>query len=617
MSRRDHLKKLITNHTRRWQALKERQALYGLEAPVALLTEIEDIEQELAALHDELAALDKTAEPGSPSAAAAPIVSASLETQPITSAHTKPLSFAPDSQTPVRLFISARRQSKRDSALADYLADFLTGQGYEVFLDRERCTDLAWLDTVDRHLKQSHFLIVLLSEATAESELVQAEIRRAFEYRRRQGHPLTLPVRVAYDGLLPYTIDAFLNPLQYATWNGEVDNERVGQTLVAAINGHGPQPSPPPLRPDSKQLFVSEDGRMMSRERVITPPLPNVDLRFLEALEAPGGTVKLKDKFYVEREADGRLKREVSRAGTTTTIRAPYQTGKSSLLVRAVKHAREHGAFPVTLDLQRVDLDHLSLPDNFLRYLADYMVHALRLDPAQVEHFWQSAAGPQDKLTYLLEDYILPQAQGPVVLAMDEVDRLLQTHFHSDFFGLLRAWHNQRALDERWDRLNLVMVISTEPYHLIADPNQSPFNVGLKLYLQDFSEAQVRDLNQRHGRPVRAPEFTDFFGLLNGHPYLTRKALYTLVVKRWAWPDLLRLAIRDDGPFSDHLRRHAAELRHQPALRQGLRQVITEQRCADEEARFRLIRAGLIKQVASEVYTCRCDLYRHYFEDKL
>ena len=86
-------------------------------------------------------------------------------------------------------------------------------------------------------------------------------------------------------------------------------------------------------------------------------------------------------------------------------------------------------------------------------------------------------------------------AGGQIVpLALDEVDRLLQTPFHSDFFALLRSWHNSRALDEQWDKLNMIMVISTEPYLLIADVNQSPFNVGLKIYLEDFNEAQIRDL---------------------------------------------------------------------------------------------------------------------------
>jgi len=196
------------------------------------------------------------------------------------------------------------------------------------------------------------------------------------------------------------------------------------------------------------------------------------------------------------------------------------------------------------------------------------------------------------------------------------VDRLLQTPFHNDFFGLLRSWHNSRALDEQWDRLNIVMVISTEPYLLIADVNQSPFNVGLKLYLEDFNEAQVRDLNQRHGQPVADSEFSQLFDLLGGQPYLTRKALYLLLTENLSWVDLTRLAPLDQGPFGDHLRRHQWLLRNEPDLQEALRQVIQQHYSVNEMAIFRLLQAGLIKG-RGDAYSCRCDLYRLYFKDKL
>jgi hypothetical protein len=215
-----------------------------------------------------------------------------------------------------------------------------------------------------------------------------------------------------------------------------------------------------------------------------------------------------------------------------------------------------------------------------------------------------------------MEDYVLPETDAPIILALDEVDRLLQTPFHSDFFALLRSWHNSRALDEQWDKLDLVMVISTEPYLLIADVNQSPFNVGLKLYLEDFGDAQVNDLNHRHGAPVAEEEFPQLMELLAGHPYLTRKALYLLVTEDLSWSELLRVAAVDQGPFGDHLRRQQWLLRNEPDLRLALKQVVARQQCDDEMALFRLLQAGLIKG-SGDHYTCRCDLYRRYFKDKL
>ncbi len=52
-----------------------------------------------------------------------------------------------------------------------------------------------WLEEIDRQLKASDFLVVLLSKESADSEMVQAEVHRAYEYRKLQDRPRTLPVR--------------------------------------------------------------------------------------------------------------------------------------------------------------------------------------------------------------------------------------------------------------------------------------------------------------------------------------------------------------------------------------------------------------------------------------
>ena len=445
--------------------------------------------------------------------------------------------------------------------------------------------------------------------------MVKSEVRRAYDYRRSEGHPNILPVRVTYEDRLPYSIDAFLGPLQYVAWNTEADNERLARDVQAAMEGCWPNYLSVQAGPPISGLTVSEDGRVVADDGALHPPLPEFDPRCLDDLEAPGGAVKLRDKFYIEREADARLRREVVRAGSTVTIRAARQTGKSSLLVRGIHHAREHGAKAVSIDVQSVDKEYLESSDRFLRKLAEAIVRGLRLDPSQVEKAWSSSLGPQDKLTYLMEDYILPEAGAPIVLAMDEVDRLLQTSFHSDFFGMLRSWHNNRALDERWNTLNIIMVISTEPQLLIIG-TQSPFNVGLRLYLEDFTETQVRELNARHGSPVEASDMPRFMDLLSGHPYLVRKALYTLVTERLTLTDLMRVAATSQGPFGDHLRRLQWLLRDDPDLRGTLKQIINQGSCSDDQRFFRLLRAGLVKG-SGQVCKCRCDLYKTYFHEVL
>jgi AAA-like domain len=53
----------------------------------------------------------------------------------------------------------------------------------------------------------------------------------------------------------------------------------------------------------------------------------------------------------------------------------------------------------------------------------------------------------------------------PLMLAMGEVETVFDTAFRSDFFGMLRSWHNSRLpTSPAWIKLDLALVTSTEPY---------------------------------------------------------------------------------------------------------------------------------------------------------
>jgi hypothetical protein len=216
-----------------------------------------------------------------------------------------------------------------------------------------------------------------------------------------------------------------------------------------------------------------------------------------------------------------------------------------------------------------------------------------------------------------MEDYLLPQVKQNIVLAIDEADRLLQRPYHDTFFGLLRFWHNNRAMNELWENLDLVMVISTEPHLLISDVTQSPFNVGLKIRLEDFDETQVRELNRRHHYPLEEGQIASLVEFLDGHPYLTRKALYTLLTEGISWEKLAQIAATEASPFGDHLRRYLWLLRDQPELRKALKLILAKGNCQDETTFYRLYRAGLIKGTGCQACRMRCKLYEIYLADKL
>src|SRR5206468_9769560 len=91
-----------------------------------------------------------------------------------------------------------------------------------------------------------------------------------------------------------------------------------------------------------------------------------------------------------------------------------------------------------------------------------------------------------------------------LVWGLDEVDRLFNCPFSDVVFGLFRSWHNERSLNPEgpWGRLTLAIAYATEAHLFITDLNQSPFNVGTRLTLDDFTLEQVAELNRRYGSPL-------------------------------------------------------------------------------------------------------------------
>lgn len=368
------------------------------------------------------------------------------------------------------------------------------------------------------------------------------------------------------------------------------------------------------LEPDQISLLPLLQDAILYQENKESQPALQVDSDGIDMPIPPIGAIS--GQFYVTRDADALFKRLTLQKGTTIIIRGARQTGKSSLLAQGIIHAREHHVNVVHLDLQAVGQRPLQVYDHFLRYLAESIVSELELDLNLVENAWSSPyRSAPDKLSRLLRRDILPKSDKPIMLALDDVDELLKFDFRTDFFGLLRSWHNRRATKPLWSKLNIVLVISTEPHLLIADPYQSPFNVGKNIYLKDFSKEQLHDLAQRYRLSLQESEIDQLMALLNGHPYLTQQALYTLATESCSWAQLADLAMSDDGPFAAHLRRYYSLLRTKNDLKAALKQVIRKQSCP-KEAFHRLKRAGLVAGSHKQA-TFRCDLYQKYFEEAL
>jgi len=331
----------------------------------------------------------------------------------------------------------------------------------------------------------------------------------------------------------------------------------------------------------------------------------------------PTGPVSLDSPLYVERMADTKLKQELQKSGTITVVRGALQTGKTSLLLRGGDHARQQGASVIYLDFQRLfDQSQLSDMNRFFRHLAYALADPMHVSYSTVDSVWEPPLSAKDKMTRFVKNAILQEGQESVVLVMDEADVLLQTSFHGEFFGLLRAWHVQRHLEKIWRKLSIVVATWTHPSLFIDDVYQSPFNVGLEIRLDAFSREQVEDLNRRHRKPLQSEEITSAMNLLGGHPYLIRQALYTLLEREMTWPELEAIADKEESPFGNHLRYYLNLLHGDAELMNAMCEVLATGACPGGKAFLRLSSVGLVQRLGRKCVCC-CGLYETFFRSRL
>ena len=135
-----------------------------------------------------------------------------------------------------RVFLSYKRDVEPDQALAGEIVRGLERVGHGVFIDQRLIVGQAWAREIEKQVRDADYLIVFLTADSSSSEMVRGEIEMARHHAASAGHPHILPVRVKFDGPLPYPLNAYLDSIQYATWN---QRRRYAAPAAGIGRGHG------------------------------------------------------------------------------------------------------------------------------------------------------------------------------------------------------------------------------------------------------------------------------------------------------------------------------------------------------------------------------------------
>lgn len=340
-----------------------------------------------------------------------------------------------------------------------------------------------------------------------------------------------------------------------------------------------------------------------------------------EAIPEPCPDEEEEEGFiYVERPPIETLCYEaLLQPGALIRIKAPSLMGKTLLMARVLAQVSKQNYRTVSLNLHLADRADFTNLNKFLQWLCVSVGQSLRL-PNRLADYWDERYSTSKvNCTDYFEHYLLAKSDSPLVLCLDEVDRVFpHREVAQDFFSLLRAWHEQAKIRNIWKRLRLVVVHSTEVY-IPLNINESPFNVGLPIELPEFTPQQVQDLARRHGLNWTDAQVKQLMNIVGGHPYLVKEAISHLRnFPNISLEQLLQTAATEAGLYNNHLRRYLCVVQQHPELAKALEKVInaTSSVRLEPMQAYKLQSMGLVHLQGNDVMP-RCNLYKQYFGDCL
>jgi WD40 repeat protein len=241
-----------------------------------------------------------------------------------------------------------------------------------------------------------------------------------------------------------------------------------------------------------------------------------------------GGSLPADAPSYVERQCD-RDYYDLLKERKYCYVFNCRQMGKSSLRVRVTHKLQAEGIVCATIDPQKIGVEVTC--EQWYASAIRSLVGDLDLKSKFDLRSWireRELLSPVQRFAEFIETVVLQEIDAPIVIFVEEIDRLLSLKFGmDDFFGLVRSFFEDRPTKPDYNRLTFSFLGVATPTDLIQSHNTSAFNIGYAVEMAGFKLTEALPLMQGLASKVANPQdyLEEALKWTGGQPFLIQRLL--------------------------------------------------------------------------------------------
>lgn len=227
-------------------------------------------------------------------------------------------------------------------------------------------------------------------------------------------------------------------------------------------------------------------------------------------------------ELYVKRDADRQLQNILDDMGRPGYVLVSRQMGKTNLLLNAKREAETPDDIFVYIDLSNPFATAKDCFENIIDTILE--IHDETLNEVSEDILIsreKSENVPPHKAHTSELRKIIRAIKGKLVIILDEIDALTKTNYSDRIFSQIRSVYFTRVNFIELERLTYVLSGVVEPSEIIKDSKISPFNIGQKIFLNDFKIEEFIDFTSKAKLSLTEDILNHIYNWTNGNPRIT------------------------------------------------------------------------------------------------